>query len=224
MRYRHGDCEDQNTGEHAATRPAALCVRGRPRARLAMALADETWTPCSEDAVWLAYLRSEWNRVARLNPEADERIVSAANLASSGENDERCRLLATIRWPLIEAIPADTRWFEVHTLRAEHIEELHVIGHCGWDHPHGEDANELTAVSARRQIPLHGDLHCCEPILWGHAPQGPFTILEGNQRLIAWARAATTPAVSLNAYVGLSPSACEWHIPRGGGGADTNPD
>jgi hypothetical protein len=54
---------------------------------------------------------------------------------------------------------------------------------------------------------------CERPILWGHKKSGPFTIFEGNHRLIGYAAQAECPALSVPVLIGLSRSACvAWHV------------
>jgi hypothetical protein len=48
-------------------------------------------------------------------------------------------------------------------------------------------------------------------ILWGHDRKGPFSILEGNHRMLAYAGANPRPPLNINVYVGISPSYCYWH-------------
>ena len=47
--------------------------------------------------------------------------------------------------------------------------------------------------------------------MWGHDRGGPFTILEGNNRLIAYASTAPRPALEVSVFIGLSKSPCFWH-------------
>jgi hypothetical protein len=50
-----------------------------------------------------------------------------------------------------------------------------------------------------------------DPILWGHSKAGPFTIIEGNKRLIAYAATGET-TINIPVLIGLSPMRCLWHI------------
>jgi hypothetical protein len=47
-------------------------------------------------------------------------------------------------------------------------------------------------------------------ILWGHSKSGPFTILEGNHRLAAYADSGQS-VPDIPVFVGLSPIACVYH-------------
>ncbi len=74
--------------------------------------------------------------------------------------------------------------------------------------------NKLDQVAAVAQVPLESppiawDGHI---ILWGHDKGGPFSILEGNHRLLAYAHAKSRPPLSIEVYVGLSLSRCFWHL------------
>jgi hypothetical protein len=98
-------------------------------------------------------------------------------------------MLCMIRAPFIGELRADTRWYEVDNLTDEDLPELHVVARCGWDDPSGQDKNELFKVAARRKSELLRELpQSWKPIiLWGHGKRGPFTIVEGNNRLVAHA-------------------------------------
>jgi len=49
-------------------------------------------------------------------------------------------------------------------------------------------------------------------ILWGHDRSGPFSIIEGNHRILGYAGAKTRPPLNIDVYVGTSPSHCYWHF------------
>ena len=49
-------------------------------------------------------------------------------------------------------------------------------------------------------------------ILWGHDSRGPFSIIEGNHRMLAYAHAAPRQPLNLDVCIGLSPSYCYWHF------------
>jgi hypothetical protein len=109
------------------------------------------------------------------------------NLDDPEENRARLRLFyLTGRCVFIVEIPPDTEWYVVHDLTDNELGELHVVNYQEWNEP--EDKNELMKVAARKKIPLREPPSAWQPpILWGHSPTGPFTIIEGNKRLTAYA-------------------------------------
>jgi hypothetical protein len=112
----------------------------------------------------------------------------------------------------MERVPRDTAWYEVRYLEREHLGQLLVIGRCGWDD--GADRNELLAVAKRRRLVLETPPDkWSAPILWGHRRTGPLTILEGNNRFVAYAATTAPPALWIPVYVGLSENRCVWHLP-----------
>lgn len=183
-----------------------------------MALASKIWAATSPDDVVAEFLKGERHRFH------DPFVVGPVyrpDLADEGQNILRRALLQRIRSPLVSRIPGDTAWFRVSSLASDDLDELRVIGRCGWDHGrqagdlrHPPDENELKSVARRRPGRLvrpPGTWDC--PILWGHDRRGPFTILEGNHRLVAYASSERPPPLDVNVIVGLSGSPCPWHLP-----------
>ncbi len=107
-------------------------------------------------------------------------------------------------------IPADTEWYAVDSLTDEDLPELRAVNHPDWTNP--ADANELLKVAARKQCVLEAEPQNWEsPILFGHDQTGPFTILEGNSRLTAYARSGQS-GLNIPVLVGVSRLPCIWHI------------
>lgn len=160
----------------------------------------------------LPFLRAEWHKIPAALALPDRLLIERPDIGDVYQNDARRSLLRSRRGPLLDRVP-ETVWYEVHLLRERHLCELLVIGRCGWDAP-GQDGNELPSVARR----IHKDLQTAstegwEPILWSHEKSGPFTILEGNTRLTAFAGAPSKPPLAVTAFVGLSHRQCYWHLP-----------
>ena len=130
----------------------------------------------------MAFLRAEWTKIGR---PAERDLIDKANLSDEAQNRRRRELLYSRRAPLLHRVPSDTAWHEVRHLERVHLRQLLVIGgNCGWDDP--GDRNELLLVAKRRKIALQTPPERWdEPILWGQTTGGPFTVLEGNNRLVA---------------------------------------
>ncbi len=175
-------------------------------------LRGEQWTTVSANAPVLAFIKAEWDKWASTTRWIDRRLVSQPNLNDHAENQLRVCLLSIVRGGLFQHLPQDTEWFEVRLLRREHLGQLRVIGRCGWDDP--GDHNELIRVASRRPQPLQKSVTSWDPLLlWGHGKEGPFTILEGNNRLTAFAASATPEMIlNLSCYIGLSTKPCYWHL------------
>jgi len=116
-----------------------------------------------------------------------------------------------IRAAYFVEIPPDTEWYEVDALTDAELSELHAVRHQDWIDQ--ADRNELSKVAARKRLPLRlQPSNWFPPILWGHDRSGPFTILEGNKRLTAYAGSGQT-GLRIPVYVGLSSLACVFHFP-----------
>ena len=175
-------------------------------------LSGQTWTEVTVHHVYVAFLCAEWHKLIVPTTLHDRQLIDQPDLSSYSENQRRAELLYSYRAPLLQRMPADTRLYEVRYLQEGHLDELLVIGRCGWDSPH--DGNELLQVARRKLLPLRSQPQTWSaPILWGHTRQGPFTILEGNNRLVAFAGADPRPSLRRSVYAGLSGSLCFWHLP-----------
>jgi hypothetical protein len=107
-------------------------------------------------------------------------------------------------------IPPDTKWYEVQSLTENEIDELYVSARHTqlWD----QAGNKLDRVAtvAPEQLKSAPD-SWARIVLWGHGRAGPFSIMEGNHRMLAYACARPRPPLDIPVYVGLSPSYCFWH-------------
>jgi hypothetical protein len=137
-------------------------------------------------------------------------LLDQADLNDPEQNRARLRLLYVIRNIYVLEIPPDTEWYEVASLTDADLAELHAVNHQTWTD--ANDRNELQSVAMRKRLAMSSDPSTWDPpILWGHDRSGPFTILEGNNRLTAYAGSGRT-GLSIPVLVGLSAMKCVWHI------------
>ena len=175
-------------------------------------LSDEQWTEVPIQHVHLAYLRAEASKLDPSLQAIGQALMTAPDLSGERDNNARQQILYTRRALVMEAIPNSTTWYEVQHLQRACLGELLVIGRCGWDDP--RDRNELLRVKLRKPIVLRGSpAEWSPPILWGHNRSGPFTILEGNHRLVAYASSKAPPELQVPVFVGISDDVCVWHLP-----------
>jgi hypothetical protein len=169
-------------------------------------------------AVVLAWLRAERKtrlakRLSAAAPDfllAVDRLLDESDLYDPGQNRIRLRLLYVIRLSLFVELPPDICWFRVQNLTDDNLIELRAINDAAWNDP--DDKNELLKVAARKQIELEKSPVDWEtPILFGHHRGGPFTIIEGNTRLVSYS-ASNTNGINIPIYIGLSRLKCVWHI------------
>jgi hypothetical protein len=120
-----------------------------------------------------------------------------------------------MRAQLLGEIPPDTRWHCVRSVRlSDHIDELRVIRSADWIDKNAApgDDRRLSRVAAWRAKQMTDAPHqWAPPILWGHSRRGPFTIIEGNNRLTALAHNEPNSSVPIMTYIGLSDVPCFWH-------------
>jgi hypothetical protein len=140
-------------------------------------------------------------------------VIDAPNVNSPHENHTRLRILYHGRAQFFGEVPPDTRWYEVKFLTDNELDDLYVVARVSpWMTADPNDMR-LRRVAARCPDKLKdppGDWR--RPILWGHETAGPFSIFEGNNRLIAYASSPSPPGLCIPVFVGLSPTPCVWHI------------
>ncbi len=193
-----------------------------------MSLAQKNWRSVSIHRIVLAWLRAERDSGVRNALAGAPELVWAPGLNllldrprlnDVEANRARLRLLYMYRNVFMVEIPPDTKWYEVRTMTDAELKELHVVNFHNFNDP--ADQNELIKVAVRKasveqkrneKIEPRGPPSDWEPpILWGHSKAGPFTIIEGNKRLIAYAASGQT-GMNVSVLVGLSPMRCHWHI------------
>jgi len=189
------------------------------RSLMAATLNEEKWIPESFDAVAYEWVRGEQHKLSetipteifqRIKPRIDK-ILQNPDRNDPEENAHRRELLNRLRFSLLRLLPLDTQWYRVEFLRDCHLDELRVIGCCGWDSDN--DENELHQVAARWPEDGKTDPRTwASLVLWGHQKDGPFTIMEGNHRLVFHARHRISELVA-PVLIGLSDAPCPLHKP-----------
>lgn len=172
------------------------------------------WPEVSANEVTWAFLCSEFDQ--RVEPGYRARLLAAfpgivnrPNFNDPHENLNRHLALQSIRSGLLHWLPLSTRWSKTR-LKHTQVDRLRVFGRSGLDGPH--DRNEVTQVAARVDWTLTAPPSQWKPVvLWGHDRRGPFTILEGNHRIVSAVRSGV--AFDIEVYVGLSSDFCYWHLP-----------
>jgi len=173
-------------------------------------LGQQFWEKVTPHHVYHAFLKGEFARLSEPIRLTEKTLIEKPDLSDAEQNSKRFALLVQIRGPLLQWIPCSTEWYLVKSLEETHLHQLLVIARCGWDSP--SDRNELFSVAMRKLITLHTNPNdWATPILWGHTKEGPFTILEGNNRLVAYTSTNPRPKLSIPVYIGLSRDYCVWH-------------
>src|SRR3981189_897177 len=169
-----------------------------------MSLREQTWKKVSMHEVVLAWIRAERNKndAKQTWPvDADLTVLlDNADLRDAAQNRRRLQLLYLIRSKFFLEIPPDTDWYKCILVRYD-FSNLHVIKHPNWDNL----GDELLKVAASKPLKLISPPSRWDhPVFWGHDRNGPFTILEGNHRLTAYAGTGESD-LNITALVGLSP-------------------
>jgi hypothetical protein len=170
-------------------------------------LRDQNWNGVSFHSVVRDFLLAERDKLAELYPPWLP-LVDAPNLSEALENQRRLRLLYLRRLMFTVEIPSDTVWFETR-LTQDDMGQLYVSARHNrrWD----AAGNLLGQVEQVERLEFKALPHRWKRIiLWGHERAGPFTILEGNHRLLVYAY-SNPPPLDIMVYVGLSSSHCFWH-------------
>jgi len=174
-------------------------------------LRSQSWQPIPIERVHLAFFRSEFDTLPGRLP-SDTALARNPDPTNEAENKRRKELLYGKRSPLLAQVPDATEWYEVRFLREQNLHQLRAINHPEWRSR--ADRNELSKVARRKVVRLREEPHVWDPpILWGHERTGPFTILDGNNRLTGYARLTWRPRLRIPVYIGLCTQVCVWHLP-----------
>ncbi len=186
----------------------------------------------TEDEVVAEFLRNDFQ-----NPEfADYRtslasLVNLPNLDDAAENAKRRALLFIRHGSLWRELPNDTEWYEVQ-VQSQDLPQIRVFPRAQWRKlAHGEYmlteiARSLEADPPRRGIDkafltkihnlrkLVSEQNASGAVLLiGVNEAGPFTILDGNHRLVAATLVSPMALHNLRFFCGLSPRMiqCCWY-------------
>ena len=184
-----------------------------------MSLAEKTWRRISLHRVVLAWLGAEKDR--RLEPLMGHlqewpyivQLLDNADLNDPEQNRQRLRVLYLARHMFVGEISPDTLWYEVSNLTDDDLDDIFAVNHSDWKS--AGDQNEIRKVAVRQGQRLETEPASWKPlILRGHTRIGPFTILEGNNRLSAYVLSGRSD-LNVPVFVGLSPLRCSLHIKDG---------
>jgi len=170
---------------------------------------DEHWKSSTIHDVVLALLLAEFDKKGDTS---DGMKYVVCGDSSPEHQWQRLRLLYNKyhRRFLWGEVPPDTEWYRVDWLRDRHLKELRVISHCHLD---GTGGMPLVKAAPKVGWELQEDQErwAC-PILFSNNPKGPYTILEGNHRLLAWRKKYPRGrSLLMPVYIGISKLPCYWH-------------
>jgi len=178
-------------------------------------LAAMVWAEISIHQLISEYLRndrSELDKLLRthhLDPRPWLSIIDNPQLNDTFENHKRLRLFYLKSGLFWVEIPPDTKWYEVQNLTDNELDKLYISARHNqqW----ASAGYQLETVAVAEKLPLTSPpVAWGRIILWGHDKIGPFSIIEGNHRLLAY-KYNPPPPLNIPVYIGLSPSYCRWH-------------
>ena len=184
----------------------------------------------SEDEVIAEFLKNDFH-----NPEFEEyregfrALVTTPNLSDSNENAKRRALLFIRHDALWRELPQSTEWFEVEVRTAD-LRRIRVFPRAQWRKLARGDFALLEiarCVASNRHLAeeaffskigdlrrwLEQDTDAGAVLLIGLNKSGPFTILDGNHRLVAATLTSPQTVRRFRFFCGLSPrmAECCWY-------------
>jgi hypothetical protein len=173
-----------------------------------MALANMSWEEISIHHVVSQYLRNDRGHYASF-PQPWQDIIDNPNISDTLENHMRLRMFYIKSGLFMVEIPPDTKWYEVKNLTDNELDELYVSARHNpqWN----QAGSKLDKVAIAEKLQLTSSPAAWgRIILWGHDKSGPFSIIEGNHRMLAYIYNPQRP-LDIPVYIGLSSSYCFWH-------------
>jgi O-antigen/teichoic acid export membrane protein len=185
----------------------------------------------SEDAAIAAFLRSDFHNPAfREYHEPLGGIVHNPNLGDPDENAKRRALFFIRHLYLWREIPAETEWYEVD-ITPDDLVNVRMFPRAQWrkvangrfstieiaegmrkrqDHLDSGFISKIHSISRRFET---ADPELGAVILIGVSEEGPFTVIDGNHRLMAAILRSPQAMKKLHFIVGLSPrmNECCWY-------------
>lgn len=184
-----------------------------------MTVGQRTWTQVPFDDVCVGLLRAGGIGGHDVFPPQPAVAVPA-------DPEGRYRELVNRAWPFLRFVPP-CDWFRVPILSAADLAEMAVIAEESWFPEPGRADRMVHAVAVaidpatphgRRVLAWETSLRAADldrqVTMFGHGPSGPFSVLDGNHRLVAAARRASrgdTTLFAFEVHVGLSFGPCRWH-------------
>jgi O-antigen/teichoic acid export membrane protein len=187
----------------------------------------------SEDEVIAEFLRSDFENPAFEEYQDSLRdLVMKPHLDDAGENAKRRALLFLRHFPLWKELPRETEWFEVE-IRPADLEQIRVFPRALWRKlarggnfninsiaerirtyrsSDGAVRTFLSKINALRNL-IHKNSQPGAVLLLGLNESEPFTILDGNHRLVAATLAYPEAMQKFRFLCGLSPkmTECCWY-------------
>jgi O-antigen/teichoic acid export membrane protein len=185
----------------------------------------------SEDEVIAEFLKTDFQCPEFADyQESMNGLVSTPNLSDPEENSLRRALFSLRHGTLWGALPKDTEWYEVD-LRPSDLSRIHAFPRAQWrklargdfainkvvrciaEGHRASDPAFLAKIQSLRSACFKPDSNPGVVLLIGLNPTGPFTILDGNHRMVAAMLNSPESLRSFRFYCGLSPRMveCCWY-------------
>lgn len=185
------------------------------------------WEKVSVDEIVCSFIKAELDKFSLSNNDIE--LILNPNFNDNEENQRRHDILLSRRGPLWQKIPDDTEWWHVGPVNLRFIKRFHIIDKCGWNHLFEPDSSlESVVKNIHRDLQKHDTIYSIansllskpqimnnSTIIFGHSKDGPFTILEGNNRWCALMLHNNKGAIlkgKIYLYAGISKNACHWYF------------
>lgn len=188
-----------------------------------------------------AWLKSEWFRISHQYPDVDRGILDSPNFEDEKENELRKRLLAH-RGPILDPLPPDIIWHAVNVGQSD-VEKLYIIPIFDWfldtgrtfslvgtlehlapNRGYYNQSREVCTIDHFNEVSRKLSFWGCYKeaqanerlILVATETKGPFTIIDGTHRAVAYLK-KEKDALSVfpwKGYLGISPNCrtYRWHV------------
>lgn len=155
------------------------------------------------------FLKAEWYKgdYDEVRSIIDPTLLVSPNFDGGSQNTIREKLLYATRSSLLDRLPADTNWHIIR-LSSEEFSSLFVIRESGWEQSFGQHAkvggvSKQLLAGKRSDNPSTDKMHAIKASIGGHDfsdkltliatnVNGPYTIIDGNHRAIAFRLHADT--------------------------------
>lgn len=192
-----------------------------------------------------AWLKSEWFRIKNHYLDTNQKILDSPNFEDEKENELRRQLLIR-RGPILDSLPRDITWYAVEVEQVD-VEKLYIIPIFDWFLDTGEtfrlvdaivnlapnrgyynQSRETCAIDHFNEVSRKLSFWECGKeaqanerlILVATETKGPFTIIDGTHRAVAYLKKEKDASDTFpwKGYLGISPNCgtYRWHIESDG--------
>lgn len=183
------------------------------------------------DEIVHSWLKDEWYlpHYNQIRQNISSKLIANPDFSDTNENRIRLELLRCVRQPMIDPIPSDTQWYVID-FNKEDLNRTFIVPSDDWFPMTNNSYRILEAIKnvggnlnhadRVRKImdSVVGENVSKNLILVASSPESPFTVIEGNHRVVAFVSKALnnseTDIIIEEIFLGISPQmkGYIWHI------------